>query len=144
MYDMTAPQKWGQTALISTCWLVDVINPAFSIIMDGTWAKLNSESTFSHYVCLNAFCGKLGFNQLFDYIVKQHDWQLSHTHDWLSGCIKRTSRPQIHPLVATPQTLAPNVQDDSVRIWDILASCLDRGKKMACVVYLYTIYAHKL
>ena len=46
--------------------------------------------------------------------MKHNDWQLRLTCDWSSPCIGKTSPLQLHPLIATAQTLAPNVQDSII------------------------------
>ena len=69
--------------------------------------------------------------------MKHHDWQLTLTRDWLSMCIGGTSLLRLHPMITSVQTQASNAQEDTVLIWDILASFLDSVRKWRCIIRLY-------
>ena len=53
--------------------------------------------------------------------------------------------PQLHPLIATAQNLAPNVEDDNVRTRGVLPSGLGSGRKLRPSLYaVQTPAKHKL
>lgn len=124
------PAGWLAAAL--------VINPAPSMLADGTWANLQKSKHFPQrhsfiqvILCSSSYANEglrvnfsdtFGFNKLFDAIKKGvTSWLTANSSQWLNR-----AGPRYHAPIPTAQILAPETN-----------SVLDRSRKRRRVGHLY-------